>query len=422
MKHFGRKKEKEQAPGAEAVEGEDALTEDVPAEGEVRASEVEAPTTDPEAPASPQDVGPVVEPDGGDKGFFDLPPDEVKDYMPAGAVVAAHIPIEFFKPLMKVLALILIFAGIVAGIVFIWPSSTARVPDLTGKTLTEAMRFAQSKGFQPVVTAWAYSTARPDGAVLDQEPKVTTIVKKGSTITLTVSKGPSPDQKSQPEVSLQQQAPGTAPTSPYEGKTICIDPGGQAQPGVAEWTDPGMTRKTHPTEVLLGSTTGNAECAINLDIALKLKGLLEKDGIKVVMTREGNDVDTSDVMRAQIANNAGADLSVRIHCASSTDPLKMGTQTLYPADSTWTQPIEEKSQEAALFIEAEMIKTCETNDLGAVTGHDVPGFNWSSVPVVQPEPGYLTNPRDDTMLAEDQFRWKVAWGIRNGIMKYLANP
>jgi N-acetylmuramoyl-L-alanine amidase len=183
-----------------------------------------------------------------------------------------------------------------------------------------------------------------------------------------------------------------------------------------------MTRKDTPEPEIRGATTGNAEYMVNLDIATKLKDLLEKDGMKVVMTRDTNEVEISNATRAEIANNANADLYMRIHCANSDDPFIKGTQTLYPAESNWTGSIYQQSKEAALFVQAEVIKSCGTEDLGIVPAHDLAGFNWSRVPVVQAEPGYLSSPRDDTLLAQDDFRWKVAWGLRNGIIKYLSSP
>jgi N-acetylmuramoyl-L-alanine amidase len=41
---------------------------------------------------------------------------------------------------------------------------------------------------------------------------------------------------------------------------------------------------------------------------------------------------------------------------------------------------------------------------------------------VESQPAFLSNPRDDSLLAQDDFRWKVAWGLRNGIIKCMENP
>lgn len=34
----------------------------------------------------------------------------------------------------------------------------------------------------------------------------------------------------------------------------------------------------------------------------------------------------------------------------------------------------------------------------------------------------MSNAEEDKLLATDEFRWNAAWGIRNGIIKYLGSP
>jgi len=96
-------------------------------------------------------------------------------------------------------------------------------------------------------------------------------------------------------------------------------------------------------------------------------------------------------------------------------------ETLYPARSRWTESLYENSKQAALLVQEELVKSSGLDDLGVKSASDNPGFNWSKVPVVETQAGFLSNEEDDRLLADDQFRWKVAWGLRNGIRKYLNN-
>ncbi len=363
--------------------------------------------------------GPAGE-EGPEPDFFDLPPEDVAGYMPKGAIAAAPRQIDF-RPVLKILGLAAALGAIAAFAYLVWPTSVARVPDLVGRELTEAMGVARSKGFRPMVKEWRYSEGHSDGVVLSQNPASARVVKKASVVGLTVSKGPRPEQGAKPRPSTTMPR-NPSPGGPYTGKVICVDPGGQSRPMQGEWTDPGMTRRDIPEAEVRGATTGNAEYLVNLDIALKLKSLLEKDGITVVMTRESNDVDLSNSMRAEIANNSNANLYLRIRCANSEDPFEKGTRTLYPEQGRWTESIYQGSKEAALLVQGELLKACGTEDLGIVPTLDAAGFNWARVPAIQPEPGFLSSPRDDTLLAEENFRWKVAWGLRNGIIKFLTNP
>ena len=78
-----------------------------------------------------------------------------------------------------------------------------------------------------------------------------------------------------------------------------------------------------------GVATKNPEHVINLEASLILKELLLQKGYTVVMTREKADVNISNAERAQIANNAKADITIRIHCDSINDGGKTGTVILH---------------------------------------------------------------------------------------------
>ena len=93
---------------------------------------------DEETPPAPRDRN-------GDEGFFDLEADEVADYRPAGGIVAARKPLNLV-PAIKILILIAVVGGLITALVFIWPSSMARVPSLVGQPLTDAMETGRAKG------------------------------------------------------------------------------------------------------------------------------------------------------------------------------------------------------------------------------------------------------------------------------------
>ena len=356
--------------------------------------------------------------------FFDLPVEEVASYRPKGVIVAPRKQISI-KPTLEVLIVLLVLGAVAALVVVLWPSSSARVPRLVGKNLTTAMQDARGRGFAPVVSGWAYSDDHADGVILAQQPSAGKTVRKGAGITLTVSKGPSPDQdEGTSQVTPQSNAQpdqGQVEAGPLSGKTVTVDPGSQAIAAQSEWSDPGMTERVAADKDAKGVLTGNDEYLVDLDIALKVKSLLEKEGVKVVMTRQNSTVDLTNAMRADVANNASSDLLLSIHCNSSDDQMMKGIDTLYPASEGYTVPIYEKSKGAALFIQAQLVKACGVEDLGVLSRQDMPIFNWSKVPAVQVEVGYLSSPRDDSLLAEEQYRSKVAKGLCDGIVQYFKN-
>jgi N-acetylmuramoyl-L-alanine amidase len=195
-------------------------------------------------------------------------------------------------------------------------------------------------------------------------------------------------------------------------KVICIDPGHQAHANLNRGsTDSGSGTK--------GILSGVPEYQITLAISLKLKNLLEKKGAKVVMTREINEVDISNVERAEIANRSNADLFVRIHADGNTDTSQNGISVLYPAKYQWTKRIYVESKRAAQLTLDELSVTTGAKKNMIVARGDITGFNWSKVPVILVETGYLTNPREDKLLNTDDYQWKVAQGICNGILRFF---
>ena len=51
---------------------------------------------------------------------------------------------------------------------------------------------------------------------------------------------------------------------------------------------------------------------------------------------------------------------------------------------------------------------------------DLTGFNWSEVPVILVEMGFLSNSEEDEKMSTDSYREKLAEGISNGIEKWLT--
>lgn len=408
MRVFRRKKEGEELlEEPEAETADDAPVEDGPAA--VAGTESPKPGT-----------GKASAADHGGRGFFDLAPDEVAAYRAPAALVVPRRRIPW-RPIAKVLGVLAALGVITALVLLLWPSSGKGVPDYVGKTVTEAMESARSRGYRPSVSRWEYSRKHSDGVVLEQNPAPGKNVARGSSIELVVSKGARPEAEISGTVDLGTATSSTPPPNPFAAKVVVIDPGHQSLPPSNEWSDPDMTRRVPGEPVLRGITTGNLEDRVALDIATKLKTLLEKDGITVVLTRDKGDIDLPDTTRAEMANDARANLLLRIHMAGSRDPMMSGVVTLYPAKTKYTADFYEKSKSAALLIQQELVKSTSATDYGVEDRHDHPAFNWSHVPVVETEVGYLTSPADDLSLNEDAYRGKVAQGIRNGVIKFLQS-
>lgn len=217
-------------------------------------------------------------------------------------------------------------------------------------------------------------------------------------------------------------APSVAvPTVPAVNGVVCIDAGHQAKADSSlEPIGPGASeKKPKVSGGASGRATGNPESLVNLQISLKLRDELEKRGIKVVMVREKQDVNISNSERAAIANDAKSDLFVRLHCDGSNDSGMTGLSTLVPGRNQWTGPIVASSAEAGRLVHKAVVAATGARDRGVVQRSDLSGFNWSTVPTVLVEMGFMSNSDEDRKLASDEYQQKLATGMADGIVKYL---
>jgi N-acetylmuramoyl-L-alanine amidase len=204
--------------------------------------------------------------------------------------------------------------------------------------------------------------------------------------------------------------------------TVVIDAGHQAKADMK--TEPiGPGSKTRRIRVA-GGTTGVAthrpESLDNLEVALKLRDELVKCGVTVVMVRTTQKVNISNSKRAQIANNAHAALFLRLHCDGSSSSRVRGVLTIVPAKNPWTSRIVKKSARAGRDIQTATIRRTHAKNRGIAKRSDLSGFNWSKVPTVLIEMGVMTNRAEDRKLASAAYQSKLAVGIADGTVRFIA--
>ena len=207
------------------------------------------------------------------------------------------------------------------------------------------------------------------------------------------------------------------------GKVVVIDPGHQAKGDSGlEPVGPGSSeKKAKVSSGTAGVVTGTPESKLVLAVGLKLRDALEAHGIKVVMTRTTQQVSLSNIQRAQIANKAGADLFVRVHADGSDNSATTGIHVLYPASiKGWTDDIAASSKKAASLAQRELIAATGARDRGIDARSDMTGFNWSDVPAILPEIGFMTNPAEDRLLATADYQDKIVKGLTRAILSFLG--
>ena len=124
------------------------------------------------------------------------------------------------------------------------------------------------------------------------------------------------------------------PTAEAARAPVVVIDAGHDERGNSE-TEPigpgSSTRKIKDGGGTRGVVSGLTEAELNMRVAARLRPLLERAGVRVVMTRtRTSGTSMGNIARARIANRAQAGLFLRIHADGSTDPSARGSHTLYP--------------------------------------------------------------------------------------------
>lgn len=163
---------------------------------------------------------------------------------------------------------------------------------------------------------------------------------------------------------------------------------------------------------------------INLEIAGKLKQFLQAEGIRVVMTREGDgglyDENASNKKvqdmkkRLEIIEASDPVLVVSIHQNSYHEEYVKGAQVFYYATS-------EKSKKLADILQEQLHSLDPENKREAKGNESYFLLKKTSKPIVIVECGFLSNREEAEKLSSSLYQEKVAWNIHMGVMKYLNN-
>ena len=232
------------------------------------------------------------------------------------------------------------------------------------------------------------------------------------------------DESSSAGVSWSDANTASSPAAGDGDYTVCIDPGHQGS-----WVDmsekepsaPGSSEmKAKATTGTQGSYSGKAEYELNLEISLLLRDELEKRGYRVVLTREDNDTAISNAERALLAYEEGGDIYVRIHANGSEDPSVSGALAMVPSPAN--PYVGDLAEDSYLLGESILNAYCEKasfSSLGVQYYDNMTGINWSKLPVMILEMGFMTNQSDDLRMADASVQKLMAEGIADGIDAYF---
>ncbi|MCQ6553585.1 N-acetylmuramoyl-L-alanine amidase [Streptomyces sp. C10-9-1] len=258
--------------------------------------------------------------------------------------------------------------------------------------------------------------------------------------------GGTPPGGGKPGDTAPASPPGSAPKSPpspsasgedrpLTGRTVVVDPG--HNPGnfrhtseIGRQVDVGTHRKECDTT---GTATqaGYREADFTLDVARRLRSLLESRGARVLLTHDGDRPFGPCIdERARFGNEARADAVVSVHADGSAAGNR-GFHVILPArvegGGADTSAIVGPSRELGEHLVEAFARATATEPadyLGGGTGIDVRsdlgGLNLSTVPKVFVECGNMRNGEDAALLSEGSWRQRAAEGMADGIGAYLA--
>ena len=252
------------------------------------------------------------------------------------------------------------------------------------------------------------STSAP--AATDTLPTVTPSPTVAATATPTPTPTVTPTSK-----------PTTGGTKDLSGYVVVLDPGHQTHANNdQEPLSPGSTAtKAKCSSGTSGVATGRQEYVVNLEIALKVRDYLESLGCTVYMTRTENDVDISNIERAQFALSYMPDAYIRIHCNGADDPSVHGV-SVFVADSG--------KYEDQLVGWGKSLGKCITAATGAKylycnATDTYSGLNWATdIPSFLLELGFMTNADEDQLLSDPDYQQKIAIGVADFVAKMPINP
>ena len=187
--------------------------------------------------------------------------------------------------------------------------------------------------------------------------------------------------------------------NPVSKKKVCIDPGHGG-------TDSGAVGQN-----------GTKEKDVVLQISLKVREALQRNGIDVVMTRTADITSGKLVIadRCKIANNANVDYLVSIHANADgdrDDKTGFGTET-------WAYSTTSAGYPLAKAVQKELIAANGLEDRGVkAKAWDI--LKGTKAPAILVETAFINNSAEERLLTDAAFQRLTAEAIAKGIVQQIG--
>lgn len=160
---------------------------------------------------------------------------------------------------------------------------------------------------------------------------------------------------------------------------------------------------------------------LDFDIGTLLKQELENRGYVTKITRTIEDAMLTAQQRAEIATQAGADITIGIHTGNVEDTSENGATAIAPSSAnesigTLAEQCQKLSQE---IVNAYCTQTGMENN-GVIIDDTKEEINCASMPTAIISLGYLSNPSDRSNMQDSKYQKRMVQAIADGIDAYFA--
>jgi len=185
---------------------------------------------------------------------------------------------------------------------------------------------------------------------------------------------------------------------PLSGKSILLDPGHGGK-------DPGSI-----------SYSGKYEKYVNMEVALKLKDVLESMGAKVYMTRTG-DYYIKNKDRGRMADKLNVDILLSIHHNSMENSDYFGLSTYYNTIN-YKDPRHGYDLAEAIYLNAITVNGVYRD---GILDRNYEVLRETNTPAALIEIGFMSNPQEEINIHSESFQNIISRKIADGIVDYFNN-
>ena len=168
---------------------------------------------------------------------------------------------------------------------------------------------------------------------------------------------------------------------------------------------------------------GVLEKDINLQIALRIKSLLEQNDVTVILTRATD----TDLASENAKSRKNEDLRARIRLMEETEPILAVSihQNSFPEEDVDGAQVfyysgSEEGKRLGNILQEQLKTEANTeNHRIAKANRDYYLLKKATCPAVIVECGFLSNPQEAELLASEEYQEKIAFAVHLGILEYM---